>query len=64
MYDISHLPKPIELDVLKFEPSEPAGDKAPILICPGLTSSRNNWVQLAPRLAEATKRIAYVFDCR
>lgn len=65
MFDISRLPKPLaELDVLKFEPSEPATGKAPILICHGLTSSKNNWVELARRLAEETRRTTYAFDCR
>lgn len=65
MFDISTLPKPIELDMsYKFEPSESTSDRPPILICHGLTSSRNNWVTLAGKLAEATKRTTYVFDCR
>lgn len=65
MFDISRLPKPLpELDVLKFEPSNPVAGKAPILICHGLTSSKNNWVDLGKRIANATGRITYAFDCR
>ena len=58
------LVKPLELSYTRQVPSRGADPDKVIAIYHGITANKNEWTEIAKKIADQTKRIVYCFDIR
>lgn len=58
------LVKPLELSFTRQVPSHGADPDKVIIIYHGITANKNEWIGIAKKIADQTKRMVYCFDLR